>query len=111
LGFLTLKISSTASGSARSPAVAAADGLLARRCLHFKQHWTHLACKSQGTIDSLVRRIKAGTVWVNTYNVYDAGNCLYYGVISLKFIASGSGILRAAAQQQMGSNKACQMLL
>jgi acyl-CoA reductase-like NAD-dependent aldehyde dehydrogenase len=29
--------------------------------------------KSQGTIDSLVRRIKAGTVWVNTYNVYDAG--------------------------------------
>jgi acyl-CoA reductase-like NAD-dependent aldehyde dehydrogenase len=30
-------------------------------------------CKDQGTIDALVRRIRAGTVWVNTYNVYDAG--------------------------------------
>lgn len=29
--------------------------------------------KDQRTIDSLVRRLKAGTVWVNTYNVYDAG--------------------------------------
>eukprot|EP00878_Enallax_costatus_P017641 GHUV01018535.1.p1 GENE.GHUV01018535.1~~GHUV01018535.1.p1 ORF type:complete len:415 (+),score=145.76 GHUV01018535.1:996-2240(+) len=29
--------------------------------------------KDQKVIDGLVRRIKAGTVWVNTYNVYDAG--------------------------------------
>lgn len=29
--------------------------------------------KDQGVIDSLVRRIRAGTVWVNTYNIYDAG--------------------------------------
>eukprot|EP00882_Tetradesmus_deserticola_P000514 GHRQ01000566.1.p1 GENE.GHRQ01000566.1~~GHRQ01000566.1.p1 ORF type:complete len:519 (+),score=242.54 GHRQ01000566.1:206-1762(+) len=29
--------------------------------------------KDQAVIDALVRRIKAGTVWVNTYNVYDAG--------------------------------------
>lgn len=29
--------------------------------------------KDQGIIDSLVRKIRAGTVWVNTYNVYDAG--------------------------------------
>jgi phenylacetaldehyde dehydrogenase len=29
--------------------------------------------KDQAVIDGLVRRIKAGTVWVNTYNVYDAG--------------------------------------
>ncbi|WIA22257.1 hypothetical protein OEZ85_004580 [Tetradesmus obliquus] len=29
--------------------------------------------KSQATIDGLVRRLRAGTVWVNTYNVYDAG--------------------------------------
>jgi hypothetical protein len=42
--------------------------------------------KDQGTIDSLVRRIKAGTVWVNTYNVYDAGNktivCIIHDVAS-----------------------------
>jgi aldehyde dehydrogenase (NAD+) len=29
--------------------------------------------KDQRLIDGLVRRLKAGTVWVNTYNVYDAG--------------------------------------
>lgn len=29
--------------------------------------------KDQGIIDSLVRKIRAGTVWVNTYNIYDAG--------------------------------------
>lgn len=29
--------------------------------------------KDQGVIDGLVRRIRAGTVWVNTYNIYDAG--------------------------------------
>jgi phenylacetaldehyde dehydrogenase len=29
--------------------------------------------KDQGIIDGLVRRIWAGTVWVNTYNIYDAG--------------------------------------
>jgi acyl-CoA reductase-like NAD-dependent aldehyde dehydrogenase len=27
----------------------------------------------QHIIDGLVRRLRAGTVWVNTYNVYDAG--------------------------------------
>lgn len=33
--------------------------------------------KDQAVIDGLVRRIRAGTVWVNTYNVYDAGEqCL-----------------------------------
>lgn len=29
--------------------------------------------KDQRLIDGLVRRLTAGTVWVNTYNVYDAG--------------------------------------
>jgi acyl-CoA reductase-like NAD-dependent aldehyde dehydrogenase len=34
--------------------------------------------KDQGIIDSLVRKIRAGTVWVNTYNVYDAGEVVSY---------------------------------
>jgi acyl-CoA reductase-like NAD-dependent aldehyde dehydrogenase len=29
--------------------------------------------KDQHVIDALVRKLRAGTVWVNTYNVYDAG--------------------------------------
>jgi hypothetical protein len=32
--------------------------------------------KDQAVIDGLVRRIRAGTVWVNTYNIYDAGKNL-----------------------------------
>ena len=37
--------------------------------------------KDRATIDSLVRKLRAGTVWVNTYNVYDAGEgrpCLVF---------------------------------
>ena len=32
-----------------------------------------ILAKDQHVIDSLVRKLRAGTVWVNTYNIYDAG--------------------------------------
>lgn len=34
-------------------------------------------------IDGLVRRIRAGTVWVNTYNIYDAGAQGFAGAVVL----------------------------
>lgn len=30
-------------------------------------------CRDQLTIDTLIRGIQAGTVWVNCYNLFDAG--------------------------------------
>jgi acyl-CoA reductase-like NAD-dependent aldehyde dehydrogenase len=39
--------------------------------------------KDQATIDGLVRRIKAGTVWVNTYNIYDAGKSCFAKALAL----------------------------
>lgn len=54
--------------------------------------------KDQAVIDGMVRRIRAGTVWVNTYNVYDAGEqCQFKMGIVLCYITAHGSLVHASA--------------